>query len=50
VFYVRQPGTQGRSAEWQVFPAAVHFRCEKTGNCVLTRENSRTSLQARLIK
>ena len=50
VFLVGVAGLRNRSAEWQVFPAAVHFRCDKTGACVLTRVNSRTTLQARLIK
>ena len=50
VFLVGVAGLRNRTAEWQVFPAAVHFRCEKTGACVLTRVNSRTSLQARLIR
>jgi hypothetical protein len=50
VFLVGVAGLRNRSAEWQVFPAAIHFRCEKTGACVLTRVNSHTSLLARLIK
>ncbi len=50
VFLVGATGIRNRSAEWQVFPAAIHFRCENTGTCVLTRVNSRTTLQARLIK
>jgi hypothetical protein len=50
VFWVGAGGLRYRSAEWQEFPAPVHYRCEKTGSCVLTRENSRTMLQARLIR
>ncbi|MGA2752705.1 MAG: hypothetical protein ABSE53_02975 [Terracidiphilus sp.] len=50
VFLVGVSGLRNRAAEWQVFPAAIHFRCEKTGTCVLTRVNSRTTLQARLIR
>lgn len=50
IFMVGVAGLRNRSAEWQVFPAAIHFRCEKTGSCVLTRVNSHTSLLARLIK
>jgi hypothetical protein len=50
VFLVGVAGLRNRSAEWQVFPAAIHFRCEKTGACVLTRVNSHTTLLARLIK
>ncbi|MGO8935274.1 MAG: hypothetical protein ACLPLZ_01650 [Terracidiphilus sp.] len=50
VFLVGVTGLRNRTAEWQVFPAAVHFRCERTGTCVLTRVNSRTTLLARLIR
>ncbi len=37
------------SSEWQVFPSAIHFRCEAAGICVLTRVSSHTMLQARLV-
>ncbi len=50
VFFVGVSGLRNSAAEWQIFPAAIHFRCEKNGSCVLTRENSHTTLQARLIK
>ena len=50
VFMVGVTGLRNRTAEWQVFPAAVHFHCDKNGACVLTRVNSRSSLQARLIR
>jgi hypothetical protein len=50
VFLVGVTGLRNRTAEWQVFPAAIHFRCEKNGTCILTRVNSRTTLQARLIR
>lgn len=50
VFLVGVIGMRNRSAEWQVFPAAVHFHCDKNGACFLTRVNSRTTLQARLVK
>jgi len=39
-----------RAADWSVFPAPIHFRCDKNGSCVLTRPNSHVSLQARLLK
>lgn len=38
------------SSEWQIFPSAIHYRCEKTGVCMLTRLISRTMLQARLVR
>ncbi len=50
VFYLGTAGLHNRSAEWQVFPAAVHFRCDKNGSCILTRSNSQASVQARLLK
>jgi len=50
VFLVSAASWQTRSAEWQTFPAAVHFHCEKSGACVLTRTSSRTVLQAHLMK
>jgi hypothetical protein len=50
VFLVGVIGMRNRTAEWQVFPAAVHFHCDKNGACFLTRINSRTTLQARLVK
>jgi len=50
VFLVGVSSLRNRTAEWQSFPAAIHFRCEKTGTCILTRVNSRTTLQARLIR
>ncbi len=50
VFAVAASGWRARTAEWQVFPAAIHFRCERTGVCTLTRTSSRTTLQARLVR
>lgn len=50
IFWIGVTGMRNRSAAWQVFPAPVHFHCDRNGNCMLTRVNSRTSLQARLVK
>ncbi len=50
VFAVGASPWRARTAEWQVFPAAIHFRCERTGACTLTRVTSRTTLQARLVR
>lgn len=50
VFLVGVVGMRNRTAEWQVFPAQVHFHCDKNGACMLTRVNSRTILQARLVR
>ena len=41
---------KSRAADWQTFPAAIHFRCDKNGACVLSRANTHTTLQARLLK
>ena len=41
---------RNHAPEWQIFPAAIHFRCDKNGACVLSRANTRTTLQARLLK
>lgn len=50
VFFLGVNGMRNRTAEWQIFPAPIHFRCDKNGSCVLTRTNSHVSLQARLLK
>jgi hypothetical protein len=50
VFFLGVAGMHTRTADWQVFPASIHFRCDKNGSCVLTRTNSHVSLQARLLK
>jgi len=43
-------GLHNRGSEWQVFPAAIHFRCDRNGVCILSRANSHTTLQARLLR
>lgn len=50
VFFLGAAGMRNRAADWSVFPAPIHFRCDKNGSCVLTRPNSHVSLQARLLK
>lgn len=50
VFFLGVAGMHNRTVDWQVFPAAIHFRCDKNGSCVLTRTNSHVSLQARLLR
>ncbi len=50
VFWVVANVWRSHWPEWQIFPAAIHFRCEKTGICTLTRLSSRTMLQARLVR
>lgn len=36
--------------DWQVFPAEIHYRCDKSGMCVLTRLDSRSAVHAHLMK
>jgi hypothetical protein len=50
VFFLGTAGMRNRIADWPVFPAPIHFRCDKNGSCVLTRPNSHVALQARLLK
>jgi hypothetical protein len=49
-FYLGASGMRSRTAEWQVFPAPIHYRCDKTGSCTLTRANSFVTLHARLLQ
>jgi hypothetical protein len=50
VFFLGAAGMRSRTAEWQVFPVTIHFRCDKKGSCTLTRANTRVTLLARLLK
>ena len=50
VFYLGADGMRNRTAEWQVFPAPIHYRCDKAGSCTLTRANSLVALHARLLQ
>ncbi|HEY1766787.1 MAG TPA: hypothetical protein VGG26_04000 [Terracidiphilus sp.] len=49
LFFLGKDGLRGRAPGWQVFPAAVHFHCDTRANCVLTRSDASSSLQARLV-
>ncbi len=50
VFYLGAGTMRSRTAEWQIFPAPIHYRCDKTGSCTLTRANSFVTLHARLLQ
>jgi hypothetical protein len=50
VFLVGSNVLTNRALDWQSFPAAVHFRCDKTAICMVTRLNSRTVVRAHLMK
>jgi hypothetical protein len=49
VFFVGRDGLRGRAPGWQIFPATIHFHCDVKANCVLTRADATTSLQARFV-
>ena len=36
--------------DWQVFPANIHYRCDRTAMCMVTRLSSRTAVRAHLLK
>ena len=36
--------------DWQVFPADVHYRCDKNALCIVTRLSSRSVVHAHLLK
>lgn len=49
-FLIVMSGWRRRAPGWQIFPAAIHFRCDKNASCTLSRSNTSTTLQARLLK
>ncbi len=49
VFYFGREGLREAEAGWQVFPVAIHFRCDTKSFCVLTRIGTSIVLQARLV-
>lgn len=50
LFFVGRDGLRARAPGWQIFPAAIHFHCDIKANCVLTRADASTTLQARLLR
>jgi hypothetical protein len=36
--------------DWQIFPADIHYRCERNAMCMVTRISSRTAVRAHLMK
>lgn len=50
VFLLGAEGLRTRTADWQVFPATIHFRCDRNGACALTRANSSVTMLAHLMK
>ena len=49
-FYVEKEGGQVNLAAWQAFPIRIHYRCDSTSYCTLTRVGSGAVLHARLRK
>jgi hypothetical protein len=49
VFYLGKDALLQAGYGWQVFPAAIHFRCDLKSACVLTRSGASSALQARLV-
>jgi|HubBroStandDraft_1064217.scaffolds.fasta_scaffold24748_3 hypothetical protein len=49
-FYVDKEGGQANLAGWQAFPIRIHYRCDSTSYCTLTRAGSGVALHARLRK
>jgi hypothetical protein len=50
IFLLSGNGMTIQSLGWQVFPAAIHFKCDKNAVCTLSRPDASSSLQARLMK
>jgi len=36
--------------DWQIFPADIHYRCERNAMCLVTRLSSRSAVRAHLMK
>jgi len=49
-FLVGSEVLRNPALDWQIFPADIHYRCEKNAFCLLTRLNSRNVVRARLMK
>jgi hypothetical protein len=47
-FLIDKPAGQALAPGWQVYPANLHYRCDQSDICTLTRGNSAGVLHARL--
>jgi len=36
--------------DWQIFPADIHYRCDRTAMCMVTRLSSRSAVRAHLMR
>ena len=48
VFLINSGGLQDYATGWQIFPAAIHYRCDKKAVCIITRTGTSAVLRARL--
>jgi hypothetical protein len=48
VFIIDKIALQTHATGWQVFPAPVHYRCDKTAACILTVPGTSVVMHARL--
>jgi hypothetical protein len=39
---------QGTGSAWRVYPAKIHYRCDQTSTCILTRPDSVIAMRARM--
>ena len=49
-FLVGSEVLRNPALDWQVFPAEIHYRCERNAICMLTRLSSRSAVRAHLMK
>jgi hypothetical protein len=47
-FLINRNDLLNPAAGWLVFPAAIHYRCEKNGDCIITRPGTNAAQHARL--
>jgi len=47
-FYIEKDAGQAIQAVWQNLPARIHYRCEATVGCTLTRDGSGASVRAKM--
>ena len=47
-FFINRNELLNPAAGWLVFPAAIHYRCEKNGACIITRPGTTAVQHARL--
>jgi len=48
VFVIDEKSLRSTAARWQAYPAEIHYHCNQSAACVITRADSTTVLHARL--